>query len=116
VLKVISSMFSQFLIIEMMITTTTMITFTNNSRCVCVCTGILIEGVGSLLDGIMGTGNGTTSTSINVGVVGLTKVSLTDAFAFCCCSLLSDQASVKCIKSGQPHADNQMRAQAGQLV
>jgi len=39
--------------------------------------GILIEGIGSLLDGVMGTGNGTTSTSINVGVVGLTKVSHT---------------------------------------
>lgn len=39
-----------------------------------VCSGILVEGIGSLLDGIMGTGNGTTSTSINVGVVGLTKV------------------------------------------
>ena len=36
--------------------------------------GILVEGLGSLLDGLMGTGNGTTSTSINVGVVGLTKV------------------------------------------
>jgi len=39
--------------------------------------GILVEGIGSLLDGIMGTGNGTTSTSINVGVVGLTKVCIT---------------------------------------
>ena len=28
-----------------------------------------------MLDGLMGTGNGTTSTSINVGIVGLTKVS-----------------------------------------
>jgi xanthine/uracil permease len=37
--------------------------------------GILIEGLGSLLDGLLGTGNGTTSTSINVGVVGITKVS-----------------------------------------
>lgn len=39
--------------------------------------GILIEGIGSLLDGLLGTGNGTTSTSINVGVVGITKVSPT---------------------------------------
>lgn len=36
--------------------------------------GILVEGFGSFFDGILGTGNGTTSTSINVGVVGLTKV------------------------------------------
>lgn len=36
--------------------------------------GILVEGLGTLLDGIMGTGNGTTSTSINVGVIGITKV------------------------------------------
>ena len=35
----------------------------------------MVEGLGSLLDGMMGTGNGTTSTSINVGVVGITKVS-----------------------------------------
>ena len=40
----------------------------------CLYAGILVEGIGTLLDGIMGTGNGTTSTSINVGVVGLTKV------------------------------------------
>ncbi|ELU12246.1 hypothetical protein CAPTEDRAFT_174485 [Capitella teleta] len=36
--------------------------------------GILVEGIGTLLDGMFGTGNGTTSTSINVGVVGITKV------------------------------------------
>lgn len=36
--------------------------------------GILVEGLGSLIDGILGTGNGTTSTSINVGVVGISKV------------------------------------------
>ena len=46
------------------------------------CPGILVEGIGTLLDGIMGTGNGTTSTSINVGVVGLTKVSDTHSCAF----------------------------------
>jgi len=45
--------------------------------CKC-CPGILVEGIGSLLDGIMGTGNGTTSTSINVAVVGLTKVCTRD--------------------------------------
>jgi len=44
--------------------------------------GILVEGIGSLLDGIMGTGNGTTSTSINVGVVGLTKVCVAEVLAF----------------------------------
>jgi len=36
--------------------------------------GIFVEGVGSFLDGLFGTGNGTTSTSVNVGVIGLTKV------------------------------------------
>ncbi|ESO09709.1 hypothetical protein HELRODRAFT_195039 [Helobdella robusta] len=36
--------------------------------------GILVEGLGSMLDGLFGTGNGTTSTSVNVGVVGITKV------------------------------------------
>jgi len=46
--------------------------------------GILVEGIGSLLDGIMGTGNGTTSTSINVGVVGLTKVCAIDALQSLC--------------------------------
>lgn len=38
--------------------------------------GILVEGIGSLIDGLLGTGNGTTSTSVNVGVVGITKVTL----------------------------------------
>ena len=36
--------------------------------------GIFLEGLGSIIDGLMGTGNGTTSTSINVGIVGITKV------------------------------------------
>ena len=45
-------------------------------------TGIMVEGLGSLLDGLFGTGNGTTSTSINVGVVGLTKVSLPPTLHF----------------------------------
>jgi len=49
---------------------------------VCLYAGILVEGLGSLLDGVMGTGNGTTSTSINVGVVGLTKVCATDIQRF----------------------------------
>jgi xanthine/uracil permease len=41
-----------------------------------MCAGILVEGLGSLLDGMLGTGNGTTSTTINVGVIGLTKVNI----------------------------------------
>jgi xanthine/uracil permease len=54
--------------------------YTTYTRCSCVrkgmlmCAGILVEGLGSLLDGMLGTGNGTTSTTINVGVIGLTKV------------------------------------------
>ncbi|ELT95871.1 hypothetical protein CAPTEDRAFT_174658 [Capitella teleta] len=35
--------------------------------------GIAVEGLGSIFAGAVGTGNGTTSTSINVGVIGLTK-------------------------------------------
>ena len=42
--------------------------------CCYVVLGILIEGLGSFLDGLLGTGNGTTSTSINVGVVSISKV------------------------------------------
>ena len=36
--------------------------------------GIFVEGLGSFLDALFGTGNGTTSTSVNVGVVGITRV------------------------------------------
>ena len=36
--------------------------------------GIGMEGLGCIIAGAFGTGNGTTSTSINVGVVGLTRV------------------------------------------
>lgn len=36
--------------------------------------GITTEGVGCILAGIWGTGNGTTSYSQNVGAIGLTKV------------------------------------------
>ncbi len=43
--------------------------------------GILLEGLGSFLDGMFGTGNGTTSTSVNVGVVGITKVKSVDSFS-----------------------------------
>lgn len=41
--------------------------------------GIGIEGIGCLLAGAWGTGNGTTSYSENVGALGITKVSLTAA-------------------------------------
>lgn len=36
--------------------------------------GIGIEGIGSLLAGIWGSGNGTTSHSENIGAIGITKV------------------------------------------
>ena len=36
--------------------------------------GIAIEGIGCLLAGIWGSGNGTTSYSENIGAVGITKV------------------------------------------
>lgn len=55
---------------------------------VCPYAGILVEGLGSLLDGVMGTGNGTTSTSINVGVVGLTKVCASHIQCFIVFSLM----------------------------
>lgn len=38
--------------------------------------GITMEGIGCLLAGLWGTGNGTTSYSENIGAIGLTKVSL----------------------------------------
>lgn len=38
--------------------------------------GIGVEGIGCLLAGAWGTGNGTTSYSENVGALGITKVSL----------------------------------------
>lgn len=41
--------------------------------------GIGVEGIGCLLAGAWGTGNGTTSYSENVGALGITKVSLTTA-------------------------------------
>ncbi|KAB1262241.1 Solute carrier family 23 member 2, partial [Camelus dromedarius] len=36
--------------------------------------GIFVEGVSCVLDGIFGTGNGSTSSSPNIGVLGITKV------------------------------------------
>ena len=41
--------------------------------------GIGVEGIGCLLAGAWGTGNGTTSYSENVGALGITKVSLAAA-------------------------------------
>lgn len=42
--------------------------------------GIGIEGLGCLLAGAWGTGNGTTSYSENVGALGITKVRLENCF------------------------------------
>ena len=36
--------------------------------------GMLVEGLGCLLAGLIGTGNGTTSYSENIGAIGITKV------------------------------------------
>lgn len=36
--------------------------------------GIFVEGLSCVLDGIFGTGNGSTSSSPNIGVLGITKV------------------------------------------
>lgn len=44
--------------------------------------GIGVEGIGCLLAGAWGTGNGTTSYSENVGALGITKVSLTQRGGF----------------------------------
>lgn len=40
----------------------------------CLCRGIFIEGISCVLDGLFGTGNGSTSSSPNIGVLGITKV------------------------------------------
>lgn len=37
--------------------------------------GIFVEGLSCVLDGLFGTGNGSTSSSPNIGVLGITKVS-----------------------------------------
>lgn len=39
-----------------------------------ICRGIGMEGIGCLLTGALGTGNGTTSYSENIGAIGITKV------------------------------------------
>ena len=39
--------------------------------------GIGMEGIGCLLTGAFGTGNGTTSYSENIGAIGITKVNMT---------------------------------------
>ncbi|XP_068596737.1 solute carrier family 23 member 1-like [Brachionichthys hirsutus] len=36
--------------------------------------GIFIEGLACIISGLLGTGNGTTSSSLNIGVLGITKV------------------------------------------
>ena len=36
--------------------------------------GITVEGIGCMIAGIFGSGNGTTSYSENIGVIGVTKV------------------------------------------
>ncbi|XP_015764726.1 PREDICTED: solute carrier family 23 member 2-like [Acropora digitifera] len=45
-----------------------------------ICRGIGMEGIGCLLTGALGTGNGTTSYSENIGAIGITKVNV---FRFC---------------------------------
>lgn len=40
----------------------------------CLCRGIFVEGLSCVLDGLFGTGNGSTSSSPNIGVLGITKV------------------------------------------
>ncbi|GCC39040.1 hypothetical protein chiPu_0023105, partial [Chiloscyllium punctatum] len=35
--------------------------------------GIMVEGLSCVLDGLFGTGNGSTSSSPNIGVLGITK-------------------------------------------
>ena len=46
--------------------------------------GITCEGLGCILAGIFGTGNGTTSYSENIGAIGVTKVRLRDSrLVFC---------------------------------
>lgn len=40
----------------------------------CLCRGIFVEGISCVLDGLFGTGNGSTSSSPNIGVLGITKV------------------------------------------
>lgn len=43
------------------------------SLCLCF-RGIFVEGLSCVLDGLFGTGNGSTSSSPNIGVLGITKV------------------------------------------
>lgn len=40
----------------------------------CLYRGIFVEGLSCVLDGLFGTGNGSTSSSPNIGVLGITKV------------------------------------------
>lgn len=45
--------------------------------------GIFVEGISCVLDGLFGTGNGSTSSSPNIGVLGITKVTQTAASPSC---------------------------------
>ena len=53
--------------------------------------GIGMEGIGCLLTGFFGSGNGTTSYSENIGAIGITKVKrlyrLSAVGCVCCCLL-----------------------------
>jgi len=43
-----------------------------------IISGIMIEGIGCVLAGMWGSGNGTTSYSENIGAIGITKVSVSE--------------------------------------
>lgn len=53
----------------------------------CLRRGIFVEGLSCVLDGLFGTGNGSTSSSPNIGVLGITKVAHSPfhhlSFPFC---------------------------------
>jgi len=44
--------------------------------------GIFVEGIGCVIAGALGTGNGTTSYSENIGAIGITKVWIHAAVKF----------------------------------
>lgn len=48
--------------------------------------GIAIEGIGCILAGLWGSGNGTTSYSENIGAIGVTKVVFTKIIKLHCCN------------------------------
>ena len=51
-----------------------MVVSADHSSCHCQLLGIGVEGLGCILAGMWGTGNGTTSYSENIGAIGVTKV------------------------------------------